>query len=473
MARKARAFHNNEGSDMKWFVMAVGTVALASSLVGCGGGGGGSGGGFLPIAPVAPTTPAAPLTVSVSVNGAAATADANGQYSVKAGDTIAITPSQAAEWTTSPAASAASAITPISADVSSAKWSAQLINTTTAASTYTVSAKATSNSALTKDTVLNVAGGDARNGTYKVFATNGTKQTLAINFDTMSYTMTDSAGVAISDAIKADPTRAGSYLFASARNIAVTNNARFRVTTDAIVGSFPFALSSSPSNFGVQAFVAARTFITTQAQLDGTFTRLGINLTATTRDSNIRQAKITGGGTVFLLCNEVAITAVDSCPTVSLLTYNVTPGASSDLWRIENVIDPSDTGSFSIAQIGGQPAYFAAGPVANTPTMNVFRIGLAASATWAITASTGGDTSGTWGSVNFDATTYGSTVTRGDGTIGSLAYPLNFSTLPPGLAGINFAGPDRYFGAQNGVLSAVVGARTGPVAGYMQIGLVD
>ena len=32
-----------------------------------------------------------------------------------------------------------------------------------------------------------VAGADVRNGSYKAFATNGTRQTLALNFDTSAY----------------------------------------------------------------------------------------------------------------------------------------------------------------------------------------------------------------------------------------------------------------------------------------------
>src|ERR1700712_4383176 len=114
---------------MKWFALAAGVVAMVGSLAGCGGGGGGSGGGgFLPIAPVTPAAPAAVMTVSVSVNGASAVAASNGQYTVKPGDTVEITPSQSADWTTSTAN--ASTVGLRNPNVTAAKWSAQIVNTT-------------------------------------------------------------------------------------------------------------------------------------------------------------------------------------------------------------------------------------------------------------------------------------------------------------------------------------------------------
>ncbi len=460
---------------MKWFALAAGAVVMVGALVGCGGGGGGGGGaGFLPIAPVTPTVPAAVMTVSVSINGAAAAAGSSGQYTVKPGDTVEITPSQSADWTTSAATTSTAALR--NANVTAAKWSAQIVNTTTVATTYTVTAKASANAALVKDTVLNIAAGDARNGVYKVFASNGAKPTLALDFDAMSYAFTDADGVVLTDVFSADSALAGTYVFKSARNTAATNNARFRLATDSIVGSFPFEVAQVAGSYAVQPFVASRALVTTQSELDGIYTRFGLTLTPTTRNSDIRKTKIAGGGTVLLHCNEVAITTVDACPTASLVTYNITPGATLDAWRVVNAADASDVGGFSVAKVAGQNVYLSAGVIAGTstaPATSVFRIALPSTAAWPNTAAVGADTNGTWGSMTFDATTYSSTVTKVDGTTASVGYALSFTGLPDGLAVVNPSGPNVYFGMQSGALSAVVGARGGPVAGYLQIGLIN
>ncbi|MEB0111961.1 hypothetical protein QN397_11420 [Variovorax sp. RTB1] len=459
---------------MKWFgfVLAASAVAVAGCLVGCGGGGGSSGGGgFLPIAPAAPV---AALTVNVSINGTAATSGGNGQFSVKPGDTVEITPSQSADWTTSDAAASTAGLR--NPNVTATKWSAQIVNSTTVATTYTITAKASANAALTKDTVLNVAAGDTRNGTYKVFATNSAKPTLALDFDAMSYAFTDADGVVSTDVFSVDTTTAGTYMFKSARNTVATNNARFRLATDTIVGAFPFEVAQVAGSYAVQPFVASRALVTAQNQLDGIYTRFGLTMTAATRNSDIRKTKISGGGTLLFNCNEVAITAVDACPAASLVTYNITPGATPDAWRVVNAADPADVGAFSVAKVAGQNVYLSAGVIASTPTssaISVFRIGLSSTAVWPSTAAIAADTNGTWGSLNFDATTYGSTVKKGDGTSASVGYALSFSGIPEGLAIANPTGPNIYFGMQNGALSAVVGARGGPVAGYLQIGLMN
>ncbi|MDB5828199.1 MAG: hypothetical protein JWQ73_2419 [Variovorax sp.] len=457
---------------MKWFVWATGVAAVVGGLAGCGGGGGGGGGGgFLPVAPAAP---AAAMTVSVSINGTAVPGSSNGQYTVKPGDTVEITPSQSADWTTSTTAASTAALR--NPNVTAAKWSAQILNTATLATTYTVTAKASANAAVTKDTVLTVAAGDARNGLYKVFASNSAKPTLALDFDAMFYTFTDADGVVLSDVFSADAALVGSYVFKSARNTDATNNARFRLTTDTVVGAFPFEIAQNAGFYGVQPFVASRALVTTQSELDGIYTRFGLSMTATTRNSDIRKTKIAGGGTVLLHCNEVAITTVDACPTISLVTYNITPGATPDAWRVVNAADPTDVGGFSIAKVAGQNVYLSAGVIAGTstaPATSVFRIALPSTAAWPSTTATATDTNGSWGSMSFDATTYGSTVTRADGSAASVGYALSFAGLPEGLTSVNSPGPNSYFGMQNGALSAVIGARGGPVAGYLQIGLIN
>jgi hypothetical protein len=452
---------------MKWFSYAASAAVLIGGLSGCGGGGGGGGGGAaFPLLPI----PAVTLSFIVTVNGNGATADGNGQYSVNPGDTVAVVPNVGSDWTSTSAPSGSVSLR--SPDISSSKWSAQVVNSTTDTSVLTVSAKATSNAALVKNAVFKVAAGNGRNGDYEVFATNGTKQALALNFDTMSYVMTDAAGASVSDTFSPDLSEAGTYLFKSARNTAKAINTRFRITTDTVVGSYPFEVAKVPGTYAVQPFVASRALLTTQSALDGTYTRLGINLQAGSRDSNIRQTQVASGGTMMYLCNEVAITSIGACPPVSLLTYNVTAGATPDAWNIANIIDPLDTGTFYIARVAGKNVYLSAGTNPKAPNDSVFRIGLAESAAWPVSKTSGGDTSGNWGTLDFDATTYSTLLTHGDATVSGFIATLSLpSATITNLSVFTGPGGEFYFGTQDGTLSAVVGARTGPVAGYIQIGL--
>lgn len=452
---------------MKWFSMAAGTAVLVGGLAACGGGGGGGGGGF----PLPPVTPVA-LAVNVLVNGNTASADSSGRYAVKPGDTVTVTPaSGTVDWTSSSAP--AGVVTLRNPAISNTQWSAQIASNTTATSVFTVSAKVTGNSALSKDTVFNVSGGDARNGNYKVFASNGTKQTLALNFDTMSYVMTDEAGATSSDGIEVDKSEAGTYLFKSQRNganKAITT--RFRINADTVVGAFQFRVAKVPGSYAIQPFVAPRTLVVDQNEIDGIYNRLGVNLQAASRASNIRQALIGLHGTVFQLCDDTTKAIADCLPPAAPINYTVSPGATPGVWNIVNVADAADTGAFSIARIGGQNVYLSAGTNPKAPNDDVFRIGLPETATWPVTTSSGGDTDGTWGSANYDATNYQAILVRPD--ITSRAFGAILSPARTNINGMRkFTDPASadFIAIQNGVLTVVVGENPGTASGYMQIGL--
>lgn len=452
---------------MKSFYWMAGTAILAGGLGGCGGGGGGGGGGGFPIFPPTPVA----LAVSVTVNGNAVEANGSGQYAVKPGDTVAVVPNLGADWSSS--SSPAGSVSLRKTDISSLKWSAQLANETTAASVFTVTAKASANSAQVKDVVFNVSPGDARNQSYKVFATNGSQQTLALNFDTMSYAMTDETGLAVSDSFSADAAQPGTYVFKSSRNTAATNNSRFRLVTDAVVGSFPFQVAQVPGSYAVQPFIGSRAVVATQSALDGIYIRFGINMRPGVVDSQIRQVQVTGGGTSLLMCNEIAITSIAACPPASIATYAISAGSSAGSWSTVNVANANDKGALSVILVDGKKVYIAAGINSAAPNDSIFRIGLIDSSTWLNTTARGGDNKGAWGTFGFDATTYTATLIKADGTASNISYGLNaVSASIPALKGVNLGGTDRYFAMQDGTLSVVVGARTNPVTGYLQIGLV-
>jgi len=52
--------------------------------------------------------------------------------------------------------------------------------------------------------------------------------------------MTDDTGVVMADTFSADANDAGTLIFKSTRITSAANTARFRVTSDAVVGTFPF-----------------------------------------------------------------------------------------------------------------------------------------------------------------------------------------------------------------------------------------
>lgn len=450
---------------MKWYSMAAGSAVLIGALAGCGGGGGGSGGGGFPLLPI----PAAALTVTVQINGAAATAS-NGQYSIKAGDKVTVTPSQSADWSSSSAPSGSNTLSGL--DVSGTKWSAQIVNNTSAASVLTLSAKATGNAALTIDTVFNVGAGDARNGSYKVYSSNGSRDTLALNFDTLTYVMTDENGAAKSNSFAAFDAEPGTYLFYSPLSPTNVINSRFRLTGDTVVGAFPFHTAKTTTTFQNQPFIASRALVTTQTALDGTYNRLGINMQVNSRQSQMVQTQISGGGTLLQQCVDNIIYSVADCPSGSLATYSVSPGPTADTWSIVNLADASQAGTFAIARVNGKNVYLGAGVNVAAPSDAVFRVGLTASTTWPVTKASAGDTAGTWGTLDFDATNYTTVQIRSDATSNAFSAVLDApATSVPGIRSFSNNG-QGYRAVQDGTLSVVVGANSGATAGYMQIGLV-
>jgi hypothetical protein len=317
---------------------------------------------------------------------------------------------------------------------------------------------------------------DARNGRYKVYASNGTRQTLALNMDSLRYEMTDDAGATAAGSFAADSSEAGTFVFDSSRITSPANTARFRLTTDTVVGAFPFAVAQvTPASYAVRPFVASRALVKAQAELDGVYNRLGINLTATSADSSITQIQVTNGGTTLYLCNDSGVYRIDNCPTASVRTYTVSAGPTVDTWHIVNVTNPSDNGNFGIARIGGDNVYLSAGLNASTPTISQFRIGLPERATWPTIAARGGASNGSWGSTSIGATSYARTQVLPDGTSATRSATLATMGLigPLNMRLASFSGPEGHFASQSSKLFAMVGSRNPATAGALEIDLID
>ena len=440
------------------------TALLTAGLTACGGGGGGGGGFALP--------PANPMALTVAVNGAEANADGAGAYAVKPGDKVEIIANQATDW--SSASSVDGAISLRDPGIDGMKWSAQIVNATTQKVSYTITAKASANAALAKDVVLQVAPADERNGDYKVFAANGTEPTLALNFDTMSYDMKDQDGGLSSGLFSADTAEPGTYVFSNSRITGPVNAARFRVTTDAVVGGFPLAVAnSSPTSYEIQPFIAARSFVTTAAELDGVYNRFSV-YQGPTPASSISSLKIENGGTKLVLCKDEDIPAIDACPAESQQTFSVAPSATPALWEGTSDVDPgpNNRAVFYMARIGGQNVYLQASYSAVT-TERFLRVGLMDTPDWPAITGYGPSTKGTWGRTTLNGSRYTRTSTDPDGTTDTFALSVGTFGGPQGIRSVDSESGNRYFAMQSGKLSVVVGARNPNTAGYMAVALID
>ena len=452
-------------------------VVLGALLTACGGGGGGGGGGSdngsTNLSGGGVSAPAqAELTVQVSVNGKPVTPDASGAYAVKPGDTVGVTPSQTANWTS--ANGGTGAITLRNPAVSGSQWTAQVVNTSTNEALYTVTAN--SGSGATLRSIFKVAGGDARNGAYAVFATNGTRQTLVLNFDIKTYEMSEGMSKTVAGSLDKDPSAAETYVFYAPGNSDVTT-ARFRVAQDTIVGAFPFGVTQSPTvAYAVQPFVASRALATSQADLDGVYNRFGIDVSATAAVSDISQFRISAGGTTLRRCADMTIYRIDDCPVASLQTWSVSPGSSAGTWRMVQASDPAGYADFAMARVGDQKIFLAAGKLRTDPMASVFRIAVAESGNWPAGRGYGSTTKGSWGQVDVGATESFRTATAVDGTASS-AHNI-FGSLglmgPQGIRTIvNGAPGETYFAMQGAGIFAIIGARNLQTGGYLQLNLMD
>ena len=321
------------------------------------------------------------------------------------------------------------------------------------------------------------SGTDSRNGSYRVYAadgSNGNRQSLSINFDTRSYEMTDSVGQSTSGTFSEDFTEPGTYVFGSARLSTAISTARFRVTTDAIVGAFPFEKAwSNPISYTVVPFVAARNFISDPVQLDGIYNRFGISRKSDgALDSQILQMQISGGGTLLQMCFDNVIYKIDACPTASKRVYNLTASPNS-YWTATNNIDANDWFGFRIARIGGQPVWLSGGPSNVTPDTRVFRIGLRDSPDWPTARFVGASTEATWGTKVLNTSASVRRFFSPDGVYETLNLPVTTIVGPAGIRIVNGSGVHKYFGMQNGTLAVTVGSRNPNTEGYILVNLVD
>lgn len=375
------------------------STLLLAGMVACGGGGGGGG---LPSGPLSMTPPstssppgpdgstnAQPLKLEVKINGQAMGPVIQGSLlGVTAGDALEISSDQDVTWeeTSNPVSNQASSagarpdvVTATNVKVSSKKWAGQIVSPEKATGYYAITAKTTGSSIAKKIGLeLLVNAEDERNGDYQVFATNGEKLTLKLDFNRKTYKMRDNAGLSESGSFNPDASvkdAHDTYIFSTSRVSGSTNTARFRVSlvTDfTVVGTFPFAMPGGA--YAVRPFVASRTPIKSPDEIDGNYNGFGTSMAAMIPDSSFNSLRISNHGTQLDLCTDDVIYSVGSCPPASLKSYSVSKGATDGAWRAVNKSDPTDIHNFSVVRIDNDKVYLEADKFSSNAFM--FRIGL-------------------------------------------------------------------------------------------------
>ncbi len=452
-------------------------AAVVLGLAGCGGGGGGGGGGgVLPIGVIPTPTPtptapaAAELKLTVEIAGSIATPDGSGTYSVLPGQEVVVKSSDSVAWAASGGGGTATLTNDV--DTGATQWVSRFANSSkTNAASYNLVASASEGR--TKQVNFAVQTGSYDNGDYMVFAANGSRQKLHIDFDAKTYDVTDAVGDKTSGTFTANGT---GWVFANSR-ITGVNNATFLTLKDSFAGGFPFAVPfSSPVAYKNAPFIATRAFVTTQAKLDGTYDRARIEISSTDRDSAIAQIQISGGGTVMKQCVDQNIFRIENCPGASMVTSTVAADAEAGMWALKDPTNGSLLGKFAIATVDGEKIYLSAGTSPATAAQ-VMAIGVPAVATYADFNASGWATDGDINLSTVSPGLYSLSAPAGPVITKSLALNAMISDAPAGMrVAVDGAAPsDQYLAMRSSKLDLLIGNRgpSSPTRGYLHLGVIQ
>lgn len=452
-------------AGLKWAIGLGCVLALAA----CGGGGGGGGGGFFLPPAAAPQAPQ--LAVVADGTTVAAEGDA---YVVKPGQVITVKSNQTVSWSGS---SPSGKVTAVGTSSSDQQWQARLANANLGA-TEDYPLVATATSGQTTTVRLRVRAGDSRNGEYMAYVSNGSRQQLKADFDLGSLEFVDTSGASNVGTLVKPASGSAVYGLLSNRETTAQRISGLQVLPDTLVGSFPFLVpGASPAAYAPFPFVATRALLTTAADLDGNFNRFRVNYSGTTKDSSISQVQFAGSGTLFVRCNEVAITRVDDCPAGSLATATLAPDPTTPgLWRVTNSSGVYE-GRVSVARVGSEKMLLVAGPSATDPSSAQFSVGLPEQpGGWAsFNNAFGWSILGTQDQSTADLSTY---TLRSASAAGVVQTALTLNTLgsvgPKGMMGSSTGDGRYYFVARSAQLEMVIGARGNTAtAGFFHLGVIS
>ncbi|MDM0078259.1 hypothetical protein QTH90_27905 [Variovorax sp. J2P1-59] len=316
---------------------------------------------------------------------------------------------------------------------------------------------------------------DTRNGDFKFFAGNGSRQALKIDFDQLIYVVTDNAGGTTSGTLVKPSAPTGRYGVSSALVTTPASTSGLFAFNDTVVGAVPMAVpNSNPVSYAAYPFIASRSLVTTQANLDGIYNRFRVDATASGRDSFIGQAQISGGGTLMTQCLDNGIYRVELCPTASVHKSTISADAESGMWNLTG-LDGVFLGRFAIARVEGENVYLAAGGSPTNAGSSSFSVGFPEGASWAAFNGTGWSTNATMDTAIGAAATFSLASTAPTGAQMSTSYPLvDMGTNGPRGMRESTNGTDRYFFMRSGKLEAMVGARgNANTAGFLHLGVVN
>jgi len=196
---------------------------------------------------------------------------------------------------------------------------------------------------------------DPRNGRYAVFAANGSKNALKLDFEARRYEMVEASGHSATGSFSPDAAAPGVYIFSTDRIAGPTSPARFQVTIDSVVGAFPFAMPSNGSAYSVAPFIAARNMVSDATRLQsGPYNRFRITRRSDGAvDSQTKTLgfgnTLTPGLALLTVCNDEYL---DLCIVEKY--YDVRRGSEPGSWVATNQKDPKDNDSFYVVRIGGR-----------------------------------------------------------------------------------------------------------------------
>jgi hypothetical protein len=342
----------------------------------------------------------------------------------------------------------------------------------------------------TTPVVLAVTAGDAKNGTYKAFATNGQIYDLVVDFNTNKFRVMDGANTFQGTLTKSFTVPAGFYVgtvqpdtYTMSRVGSTGLNGALRFDNDVLVGNL------QPAD-GVNAipFIGARKFVRAATDFGSSLVDmkiLGRNFAAAPSSavlSTVFTARLGSSGYEFCLGN--AIADVASCPVGNtFLNYTTTYNADGSVTMV-NAVDPTDVVKSYVAIMGTEYVYLRASPTASGEGR--LRYGIQSLATLNVGEIIGASTDGSWTTsvaspliVGVDGVGAGGAVTPPrEGTPQVTALPSGLFTYRETLGGAETGA--SYFAARSNRIVIVMGARStttlpdpnATVNGFMMLGLV-
>jgi hypothetical protein len=330
---------------------------------------------------------------------------------------------------------------------------------------------------------LTVGAGDAKNGTYKSFATDGRTYDISVDFDLNTFKIFDSTGVISSGTFAADLSPVSSGVEAGTfkmidPNAIISSGGGFKYKNDVLVGVHqPFGATMFKQPI---PFVAARKFVRSSAEITTStdFKVLGKDISAAgiggyAADSNITTSRLTNFG--LEVCSGGALVDVASCGTggASLINYTLSYNSDGSV-TFRNVSSSADTGTAYVARMGGELLYLRAS--IRPSGLPSFRLGVQSVAASSVNIM-GGDSVSYWGTIAANSSSLSfsgaNLVLAGPAT--SRTSSNRVTVIPSGLYSYGDSTNGIYFAVQSAGIFVTAGARDASfpsVNGRMAFGLM-